>query len=42
MPPLAEWKGDVASLDLLNRMVGDDLPLGLRSGPVELSFQRDT
>ena len=42
MLPLAEWKGDPPSLDLLNRMVADELPLGLQSGPVELSFQRDT
>jgi len=41
MPPLAEWKGDVPSLDVLNRMVADELPLGLAPGPVELSFQRD-
>jgi polyphosphate kinase len=39
--PLAEWKADVPSLDVLNRMVVEELPLGLRSGPVELSFQRD-
>jgi len=36
-----EWKGEVPSLDLLNRMVTDALPLGLRSGPVEQFFQRD-
>ena len=41
MPPLAEWKGDVPSLDALNRMVADELPLGLGPGPVELSFHRD-
>ena len=41
MPPLAEWKGDVPSLDVLNRMVADELPLGLGPAPVELSFQRD-
>ncbi len=41
MVPLSEWTGDVPSLDLLNRMVGEELPLGLRSGPVQLSFQRD-
>src|SRR5256712_3555529 len=40
MPP-AEWRGDVPALDLLNRMVGEALPLGLRSGPVEPFFQRD-
>src|SRR2546422_2868670 len=37
----AEWRGDVPALDLLNRMVGEALPLGLRSGPVEPFFQRD-
>src|SRR5213595_1382658 len=36
-----EWKGEVPTLDLLNRMVTDPLPLGLRSGPVEPFFQRD-
>src|SRR2546427_5419296 len=41
MLPLAEWKGDVPSLDALNRMVADELPLGLGPGPVELSFHRD-
>src|SRR5207247_2392757 len=29
------------ALDLLNRIVGEALPLGLRSGPVEPFFQRD-
>lgn len=38
---LLEWKADVPTLDLLNRMVADPLPLGLRSGPVEPFFQRD-
>ena len=38
---LAEWKADVPTLDLLNRMVADPLPLGLRSGLVEPFFQRD-
>ena len=38
---LAEWKADVPTLDLLNRMVADPLPLGLRSGRVEPFFQRD-
>jgi len=37
----AEWRGEVPSLDLLNRMVTDALPLGLRSGLVEQFFQRD-
>src|SRR3989449_11397666 len=36
-----EWRGEVPSLDLLNRMVTEALPLGLRSGPVEQFFQRD-
>src|SRR5947199_7309218 len=36
-----EWKGEVPTLDHLNRMVTDPLPLGLRSGPVEPFFQRD-
>ena len=36
-----EWKAEVPSLDLLNRMVTDPLPLGLSSGPVEPFFQRD-
>src|SRR6266576_2039717 len=36
-----EWKGEVPTLDLLNRMVTQALPLGLRSGPVEPFFQRD-
>ncbi|HEV2749074.1 MAG TPA: polyphosphate kinase 1 [Gemmatimonadales bacterium] len=37
----AEWKADVPTLDLLNRMVSDPLPLDLRSGRVEPFFQRD-
>src|SRR5437867_11332898 len=41
MRPMAEWKGDVPSLDVLNRMVAGELPLGLGPGPVELSFHRD-
>jgi len=36
-----EWKAEVPTLDLLNRMVTEALPLGLRSGPVEQFFQRD-
>src|SRR5258708_7978216 len=36
-----EWKAEVPTLDLLNRMVADALPLGVRSGPVEPFFQRD-
>ena len=37
----AEWRGEVPTLDLLNRMVTQALPLGLRSGPVTQFFQRD-
>ncbi|HET8713928.1 MAG TPA: polyphosphate kinase 1 [Gemmatimonadales bacterium] len=37
----AEWRGDVPTLVLLNQMVGDDLPLGLRSEVTERFFQRD-
>ena len=37
----AEWRGEVPTLDLLNRMVTEALPLGLRSGPVTQFFQRD-
>jgi polyphosphate kinase len=36
-----EWKGEVPTLDLLNRLVTEALPLGLRSGPAEPFFQRD-
>jgi polyphosphate kinase len=36
-----EWKAEVPTLDLLNRMVTDAIPLGLRSGPAEPFFQRD-
>jgi len=36
-----EWRGDVPELELLNRMVTEPLPLGLRSGAVEPFFQRD-
>jgi len=36
-----EWRGEVPTLELLNRMVLDALPLGLRSGPVDTFFQRD-
>ncbi len=36
-----EWRGDVPTLELLNRMVTEPLPLDLRSGPVTLFFQRD-
>src|SRR5437016_9660660 len=37
----AEWRGEVPTLDLLNRLVAEALPLGLRSGPAEPFFQRD-
>src|SRR5207253_58289 len=37
----AEWTGEVPTLELLNRMVTESLPLGIRSGPIEQSFQRD-
>ena len=37
----AEWSAEVPSLELLNRMVGDPLPLGLRSGPIDQAFHRD-
>ncbi len=36
-----EWRGDVPDLTLLNRIVVDALPLGLRADPVEPLFQRD-
>src|SRR3989454_837102 len=36
-----EWKAEVPTLDLLNRMVTDPLPLGLSAGLVEPFFQRD-
>jgi len=36
-----EWRGEVPTLELLNRMVLDALPLGLRSGLVDTFFQRD-
>jgi len=36
-----EWKGEVPTLELLNRLVTEALPLGLRSGPAEPFFQRD-
>ena len=38
---MAEWRGEVPTLDLLNRLVAEALPLGLRSGPAEPFFQRD-
>ena len=36
-----EWKADVPTLELLNRIVTDDLPLGIRSGRLEQLFHRD-
>ncbi|HEU5170703.1 MAG TPA: polyphosphate kinase 1 [Gemmatimonadales bacterium] len=39
--PFLEWRGEVPSLDLLNRMVLEPLPLGLRGGPVDRTFHRD-
>ena len=38
---LPEWRAEVPNLDLLNRLAGEALPLGLQSGPVEPFFQRD-
>jgi polyphosphate kinase len=38
---LPEWRGEVPTLALLNQMVMDELPLGMRAGPVEPFFQRD-
>ncbi len=35
------WRGDVPTLTLLNQLVLEALPLGLRSGPVAPFFQRD-
>ena len=37
----AEWRADVPTLELLNRMVTDALPLGIRSGRLEQWFHRD-
>jgi polyphosphate kinase len=39
--PFLEWRGEVPSLDLLNRMVVEPLPLGLRSDSIEQTFHRD-
>jgi polyphosphate kinase len=41
MVPRVEWRGEVPTLDLLNHMVTEPLPAGLRSGAVEQFFQRD-
>jgi polyphosphate kinase len=40
-PPLPEWKGEVPTLDALNRMVREPLLLRLRGGAVEQTFHRD-
>jgi polyphosphate kinase len=40
-PQFREWRGEVPSLDLLNRMVMEPLPLGLRATAVEQTFHRD-
>lgn len=40
-PALLEWRGEVPTLELLNRMVEAPLPLGLRAQPVEQTFHRD-
>jgi polyphosphate kinase len=37
----AVWRGDVPTLTLLNQLVLEELPLGLRAGPVAPFFQRD-
>ncbi len=43
MALVAEWRAEVPTLDVLNRLVRDPPPLGLRiAGPVEQSFHRDT
>src|ERR1051325_287673 len=43
MTLVAEWRAEVPTLDVLNRLVRDRPPLGLRvDGPVEQSFHRDT
>lgn len=40
-PATLEWRGEVPSLDLLNRMEVEPLPLGLRADAVERTFHRD-
>src|SRR5438874_8660266 len=40
-PPVVEWRAEVPSLDLLNTLVGDVLPLGLRAGSITQTFHRD-
>ena len=39
--PSLEWRGEVPSLELLNRMVLEPLPVGLRAASVERTFHRD-
>ncbi len=41
MRRVAEYKGDVPSLELLNRLATEPLPLGLRAGPLATMFHRD-
>jgi polyphosphate kinase len=38
---IPEWRADVPTLELLNRMVTEELPLGLRADAIEPFFQRD-
>src|SRR5438445_10320515 len=38
---MREYYGEVASLELLNRLVAAPLPAGLRAGPVQTLFHRD-
>ena len=39
LPP--QWRGEVPNFDLLNRMVREPLPLGLRADALEQTFHRD-
>ncbi len=38
---VTEYRGEVPSLELLNQLVAEPLPLGLRAGAVETAFYRD-
>src|SRR5947208_15274034 len=38
---MRDYRGEVKSLELLNRLVLAPLPAGLRAGPVETLFNRD-
>jgi polyphosphate kinase len=38
---MRDYRGEVKSLELLNRLVSAPLPAGLRAGPVETLFNRD-